>query len=76
VRLDIIWSPEFAEQGFIANLSETMPDYQTYADAVFPGPLSTNAYNGAYYGLPLDTNTRVFIYNPALYEEAGIAAPP
>ncbi len=48
-----------------------MPDFQTFADAVFPGPLSTNAYKGAYYGLPLDTNTRVFIYNPALYKEAG-----
>lgn len=76
VRLDIIWSPEFAAQGFLTNLSQTMPDFQTYADAVFPGPLSTNAYNGEYYGLPLDTNTRAFIYNPALYAEAGIEAAP
>ncbi len=66
VRLDIIWSPEFAAQGILMNLSEQMPDFQQYADAVFPGPLSTNAYEGAYYGLPLDTNTRVFIYNPAV----------
>jgi multiple sugar transport system substrate-binding protein len=76
VRLDIIWSPEFAAQGFLTNLSETMPDFQDYADAVFPGPLSTNAYDGAYYGLPLDTNTRVWNYSPALYEEAGIEGPP
>ncbi len=76
VRLDIIWSPEFAAQGFLTNLSDTMPDFQTFADADFPGPLSTNVYDGAYYGLPLDTNTRVFIYNPALYAEAGIDAPP
>jgi multiple sugar transport system substrate-binding protein len=76
VRLDIIWSPEFASQGFLANLSEVMTDFQDYADAVFPGPLSTNLYNGAYYGLPLDTNTRVFNYSPSLYEQAGIAAPP
>lgn len=70
VRLDIIWSPEFAEQGVLMNLSEQMPDFQEYADRVFPGPLSTNAYNGSYYGLPLDTNTRVFIYNPAVMPEA------
>lgn len=76
VRLDIIWSPEFAEQGILAELDTVMPDFQEYADAVFPGPLSTNLYNGHYYGLPLDTNTRVFIYNPALYAEAGIEAPP
>ncbi len=70
VRLDIIWSPEFAEQGILLNLSEQMPDFQEFADQVFPGPLSTNAYNGSYYGLPLDTNTRVFIYNPAVMPEA------
>jgi multiple sugar transport system substrate-binding protein len=70
VRLDIIWSPEFAAQGILMNLSEQMPDFQDYADAVFPGPLSTNAYQGAYYGLPLDTNTRVFVYNPAVMETA------
>jgi multiple sugar transport system substrate-binding protein len=76
VRLDIIWSPEFAEQGILMNLSETMPDFQEYADRVFPGPLSTTAYEGAYYGLPLNTNTRVFIYNPALYEQVGLEGPP
>lgn len=76
VRLDIIWSPEFAEQGILMSLSEAMPDFQEYADRVFPGPLSTNAYNGAYYGLPLNTNTRVFIYNPAMYAAAGLDGAP
>lgn len=76
VRLDIIWSPEFAEQGVIAPLDTTMPDFQEFADRVFPGPLSTNVYDGHYYGLPLDTNTRVFVYNPALYESAGIEGAP
>lgn len=76
IRLDIIWSPEFAELGVLKNLSEDMPDFDEYAAAVFPGPLSTNLYNGAYYGLPLDTNTRAFVYNPALLAEAGIEAVP
>lgn len=53
-----------------------MPDFQMLADAVFPGSLSTNSYNGAYYGLPLDTNTRVFIYNPAVYKKLGLDAAP
>ena len=35
VRLDIIWSPEFAAQGILLNLSENMSDFQTFADAVF-----------------------------------------
>jgi multiple sugar transport system substrate-binding protein len=57
------------------NLSEQMPDFDEFAAGVFPGPLATNAYDGAYYGLPLDTNTRVLIYNPALLSQAGIEAP-
>ncbi len=76
VRLDIVWSPEFAEQGIIAPIDTLMSDFQEYADRVFPGPLSTNFYDGNYYGLPLDTNTRVFNYNAAMYEAAGIEAAP
>src|SRR5512145_161794 len=75
-RLDIIWSPEFADLGVLANLNEVMPDFQEYADAVFPGPLSTNGYQGSYYGLPLDTNTRVWLYGQDVYEQAGIAEAP
>ncbi len=75
-RLDIIWTPEFAKQGVLAPLSDVLPDFQTYADKVFPGPLSTNMYDGKYYGLPLDTNTRVFLWNETVYKDAGLDAPP
>ena len=60
-RLDIIWVPEFGAMGALVPL-----------DAVFPGPLSTNAYGGHYYGLPLDTNTRVLVYNKDVFKAAGI----
>lgn len=70
VRLDIIWSPEFADQGILMNLSQEMPDFEEFAANVFAGPLSTNIYKGDYYGLPLDTNTRILVYNPALMEKA------
>jgi multiple sugar transport system substrate-binding protein len=43
---------------------------------MFPGPLSTNYLNGHYYGLPLDTNTRVLVYNTDMFAAAGIAGPP
>ena len=76
IRLDIIWSPEFAELGVLTNLNEVMPDFDEYAARVFPGPLSTNLYNGSYFGLPLDTNTRAFVYSPALLEQAGLEAVP
>jgi len=75
-RLDIIWTPEFAKQGVLAPLSDVLPDFKTYADKVFPGPLSTNMYKDKYYGLPLDINTRVFLYNSTIYKAAGLDAPP
>jgi multiple sugar transport system substrate-binding protein len=76
IRSDIIWVPEFADMGALVALDEFMPDFNTYRDAVFPGPLATNFLNGHYYGLPLDTNTRVLVYNKDMFEAAGVAAPP
>jgi multiple sugar transport system substrate-binding protein len=76
IRSDIIWVPEFAYMGALVALDELMPDFQAYKDAVFAGPLSTNYFDGHYYGLPLDTNCRVMVYNSAMFEAAGIAAPP
>lgn len=75
-RLDIIWSPEFAAQGVLVALDEAMEDFDSLAERTFPGPLSTNRYDGNYYGLPLDTNTRVYVYNQYLYEDLGIDGPP
>ncbi|MEA5077241.1 MAG: extracellular solute-binding protein [Anaerolineaceae bacterium] len=75
-RLDIIWVPELADQGALAKLDEVVPDFQTLADAMLPGPLSTNFYKGNYYGLPLDTNTRILVYNKDMFAAAGIEAAP
>jgi multiple sugar transport system substrate-binding protein len=75
-RIDIIWTPELADQGALAKLDQVMPDFSTLKDAVLAGPLSTNYYRGSYYGLPLDTNTRVLVYNKDMFAAAGIQNPP
>jgi len=75
-RLDIIWVPELADQGALAKLDEVMPDFAAVSDAMLPGPLSTNFYKGNYYGLPLDTNTRILVYNKAMFAAAGIEGAP
>jgi multiple sugar transport system substrate-binding protein len=75
-RVDILWVPELADQGALANLEEVLPDFAAYAEQFLPGPLSTNLYNGKHYGLPLDTNTRVLIYNKDMFTAAGIGAAP
>jgi multiple sugar transport system substrate-binding protein len=76
LRADIIWVPEFAAQGALVALDEEMPDFADIAATVFPGPLSTNVYQGKHYGLPLDTNTRIIFSNDAVLEAAGITAQP
>lgn len=76
VRADLGWVPRFAELGVLVPLSEVMPDFQELADATYPGVLATNLYDGEYYGLPLDTNTRVLITNPDALAAAGWDAPP
>lgn len=70
IRMDIIWTPEFAKLGALAAV-DGMSGFDKIKTNVFPGPLATNAYQGKYYGLPLDTNTTTLIYNPKI-----IANPP
>lgn len=76
VRMDIVWVPEFASQGALMQLDGTLPDFDTIAASVFPGPLETNKWNGHYYGLPQDTNTQVLVYSKTAFEAAGITAAP
>lgn len=76
VRADLGWVPRFADLGVLTPLSDVMEDFDELAAATYPGVLSTNLYEGKYYGLPLDTNTRVLISNQAALDAAGMDAPP
>jgi multiple sugar transport system substrate-binding protein len=74
--MDIAWVPQFAQQGALLQLDSAMSDFKTISDTTFPGPLSTNAWGGKYWGLPLDTNTQVLLWNQKVFQAAGIKAPP
>lgn len=76
LRSDIIWVPEFADLGALEPLDTAMSDFATFKGQVYPGALETNAYQGHYYGLPLDTNTRVLFYNKDVFQQAGITQAP
>ena len=76
VRADLGWVPRFADLGVLVPLSQEMDDFDELADATYPGVLATNLWEGDYYGLPLDTNTRVLISNPDALAAAGLSAPP
>lgn len=76
IRADLAWVPQYAQLGAFAQLDKAMPDFKQLAKAFYPGSLSTNYYKGHYYGLPLDTNTRVLLYNMQALQAAGITSPP
>jgi ABC-type glycerol-3-phosphate transport system substrate-binding protein len=76
IRSDLAWVPQYAKLGVFAPLNKVMPDFKRFASAMFPGTLATNYYRGNYYGLPLDTNTRVLMYNREALTAAGISSPP
>src|SRR5690606_21109501 len=73
VRADIGWVPELANLGVLVPLDTEMPDFQSLADKTYPGSLATNKWKDHYYGLPLDTNTRVMLYNSDALAAAGIS---
>ena len=74
-RIDIIWTPEFAQLGALEKV-DGMPGFKSLKSQVFPGPLSTNVFDGGYYGVPLDTNTQVLVWNGDLLKQNGISKPP
>jgi multiple sugar transport system substrate-binding protein len=75
IRSDLAWVPQYAKLGVFAPLNKVMPDFKKFANAMFPGTLATNYYKGNYYGLPLDTNTRVLMFNRAALTAAGVPVP-
>jgi len=76
VRSDITWVPTFAQGHVFAQLDGVLPNFSKIAKTVYPGTLSTNYYGGHYYGLPLDTNTRVMFANTDAFAKAGITTLP
>lgn len=76
IRSDIAWVPQYAKLGVFAPLDKLMRDFKRLAKATYAGSLATNFYKGHYYGLPLDTNTRVQMYNMTALNAAGISSPP
>lgn len=75
-RMDIAWVPQYADDGVLYQLDGNMPEFETLKNNVFPGPLSTTYWKGHYYGLPLNTNTQVLLWNKDLFAAAGMTEAP
>jgi len=75
IRSDIAWVPEFQKMNILVALDKDMPDFQAVADSLLEGPMNTAKIKGNYYGLALNTNTKVLFYNKELFDKAGIPVP-
>lgn len=75
-RMDIILVPQFANIDALVPLDKEFSDFNSLKTQFYAGPLSTNMWKGHYYGLPLDTNTRILEWNAKDFQEAGIQGPP
>jgi len=75
LRSDIAWVPTLAADGLLVNMSR-QKWAQPILKGALAGPLSTNWYQNAYYGIPDDTNTQVLFWNKTLFSAAGLSGPP
>ncbi|HEX5012688.1 MAG TPA: extracellular solute-binding protein [Candidatus Limnocylindrales bacterium] len=62
-----------AEAGLLKDITADIADWK---DTINAGAMSIYAYNGKQYGVPWDMGMIGFWYNKALFEQAGVSAPP
>lgn len=74
-RVEVTAVPKYAKLGALEKL-DGYDGFDKIKEEMHEAPLSTNKYKDGYYGLPLDTNTRIAIFNNSLLEKAGVKEVP
>ncbi len=74
-RVDITKTSAYAKLGGIVPMDE-IEGFVALKDAVLEGPLSTNLWNGHYYGLPLNTNCKAAVVNTNVLKTLGLEKAP
>ena len=74
-RLDSAWVPEFEKMGILTALDEEMSDFNDVSGGLLESAMSTAKVDGHFYGLALNTNTKILFYNVQAFKDAGIEAP-
>src|SRR3954470_8497262 len=64
INMDTIWTPEFAEAGWLRELKGSEKADAT--DDVLPGPLKSVQWKGKTYAVPLNTNAQLLWYRKDL----------
>ncbi|NIZ63408.1 ABC transporter substrate-binding protein [Sedimentitalea sp. CY04] len=74
VLFDVIWPAEFAERGFLTDVSDRVAADLT--SKIFDGAWTTVEYDGKRYGMPWILDTKYLYYNTEILAAAGIETPP
>ena len=71
---DVIWTAEFAENGWIADVSNRLPEGER--SKFLNGPIQSLDYRGGIYGVPWTTVAGMLYYRGDLLEQSGFSGPP
>jgi multiple sugar transport system substrate-binding protein len=75
VRMDIAWLGKFADLDLLHPVNK-FKDFDKVKNRFYDEPLTATKYQEDYYGLPLNTNTKISIYNRDQLIKLGITKPP
>ncbi|MGK5499425.1 extracellular solute-binding protein [Streptomyces sp. URMC 125] len=77
LRADVGWTPAFAAEGHLADLTGTPAVEGDMTRDFLPSTTaSVTLEDGSVYGVPQVTDTLALLYNRRIFQEAGIARPP
>jgi multiple sugar transport system substrate-binding protein len=71
---DVIWPAQFAANGWITDLSDRFTE--DMRSKFLQGPIDSNTYDGAVYGVPWYTDAGMLYYRQDLLEQSGYQNPP
>ncbi len=74
ILVDDIWFSEFADAGWIMDVSDRITDEMR--EGIFDAAWGVSQVGGVDYGLPWLLDQKYFFYNTRMLEEAGFDAPP
>ncbi|MFT8391084.1 MAG: extracellular solute-binding protein [Sporolactobacillus sp.] len=75
MRMDKSWVPEMAKLGAIKSV-DSLQGFTELKSNQLKSAMDSNLYNGHYYGIPNDVNTKIAIYDKKLLKKTGLKQPP
>ena len=74
VLVDCIWPAEFAQAGFVKDVTDKLSEEQK--KDIWPGALEAATYKGRLYGMPWLNDVLYLYYNEEMLKAAGFTEPP